>query len=90
MVDKILSRGGMISMYGVEVAIIIILSATMGAVLEKSEVIKCLVKDVVASRQCTNRANLDPFHNGILLFSVIYLQDQVMPIILGGRTFRPA
>lgn len=45
MVDKILSRGGMTSMYST--VAIIILSATMGAVLEKSGVIDSLVNNVL-------------------------------------------
>ena len=87
MVDKILSRGGMTSMYS-NVAIII-LSATMGAVLEKSGVIDSLVNNVL----------LKAVHKpcGLILSTMVYCYSlllisghQVMPIILGGRTFRPA
>jgi len=87
MVDKILSRGGMTSMYST--VAIIILSATMGAVLEKSGVIDSLVNNVL----------LKAVHKpcGLILSTMIYCYSlllisghQVMPIILGGRTFRPA
>lgn len=87
MVDKILSRGGMVSMYGT--VAIIILSATMGAVLEKSGVIDSLVNNVL----------LKAVHKpcGLILSTMVYCYSlllisghQVMPIILGGRTFRPA
>lgn len=87
MVDKILSRGGMISMYST--VAIIILSATMGAVLEKSGVIDSLVNNVL----------LKAVHKpcGLILSTMVYCYSlllisghQVMPIILGGRTFRPA
>lgn len=87
MVDKILSRGGMTSMYST--VAIIILSATMGAVLEKSGVIDSLVNNVllkVVHKPC-----------GLILSTMVYCYSlllisghQVMPIILGGRTFRPA
>lgn len=87
MVDKILSRGGMTSMYST--VAIIILSATMGAVLEKSGVIDSLVNNVL----------LKAVHKpcGLILSTMVYCYSlllisghQVMPIILGGRTFRPA
>lgn len=87
MVDKILSRGGMVSMYST--VAIIILSATMGAVLEKSGVIESLVNNVL----------LKAVHKpcGLILSTMVYCYSlllisghQVMPIILGGRTFRPA
>lgn len=87
MVDKILSRGGMVSMYST--VAIIILSATMGAVLEKSGVIDSLVNNVL----------LKAVHKpcGLILSTMVYCYSlllisghQVMPIILGGRTFRPA
>lgn len=87
MVDKILSRGGMVSMYST--VAIIILSATMGAVLEKSGVIESLVSNVL----------LKAVHKpcGLILSTMVYCYSlllisghQVMPIILGGRTFRPA
>lgn len=87
MVDKILSRGGMTSMYST--VAIIILSATMGAVLEKSGVIDSLVNNVL----------LKTVHKpcGLILSTMVYCYSlllisghQVMPIILGGRTFRPA
>lgn len=87
MVDKILSRGGMTSMYST--VAIIILSATMGAVLEKSGVIDSLVNNVL----------LKAVHKpcGLILSPMVYCYSlllisghQVMPIILGGRTFRPA
>lgn len=86
-VDKILSRGGMTSMYST--VAIIILSATMGAVLEKSGVIDSLVNNVL----------LKAVHKpcGLILSTMVYCYSlllisghQVMPIILGGRTFRPA
>lgn len=87
MVDTILSRGGMTSMYGT--VAIIILSATMGAVLEKSGVIECLVKNVLLKAVRKPR--------GLILSTMVYCYSllvisghQVMPIILGGRTFRPA
>lgn len=85
--DKILSRGGMTSMYST--VAIIILSATMGAVLEKSGVIDSLVNNVL----------LKAVHKpcGLILSTMVYCYSlllisghQVMPIILGGRTFRPA
>lgn len=87
MVDKILSRGGMTSMYST--VAIIILSATMGAVLEKNGVIDSLVNNVL----------LKAVHKpcGLILSTMVYCYSlllisghQVMPIILGGRTFRPA
>lgn len=87
MVDKILSRGGMTSMYST--VAIIILSATMGAVLEKSGVIDSLVNNVL----------LKAVHKpcGLILSTMVYCYSlllisghQVIPIILGGRTFRPA
>lgn len=87
MVDKILSRGGMTSMYST--VAIIILSATMGAVLEKSGVIDSPVNNVL----------LKAVHKpcGLILSTMVYCYSlllisghQVMPIILGGRTFRPA
>lgn len=87
MVDKILSRGGMVSMYST--VAIIILSATMGAVLEMSGVIDSLVNNVL----------LKAVHKpcGLILSTMVYCYSlllisghQVMPIILGGRTFRPA
>ena len=87
MVDKILSRGGMTSMYST--VAIIILSATMGAVLEKSGVIDSLVNNVL----------LKAVHKpcGLILSTMVYCYSlllisghQVMPISLGGRTFRPA
>ena len=87
MVDKILSRGGMTSMYST--VAIITLSATMGAVLEKSGVIDSLVNNVL----------LKAVHKpcGLILSTMVYCYSlllisghQVMPIILGGRTFRPA
>lgn len=87
MVDKILSRGGMTSMYST--VAIIILSATMGAVLEKSGVIDSLVNNVL----------LKAVHKpcGLILSTMVYCYSlllisghQVMPIILGGRTFRLA
>lgn len=87
MVDKILSRGSMTSMYST--VAIIILSATMGAVLEKSGVIDSLVNNVL----------LKAVHKpcGLILSTMVYCYSlllisghQVMPIILGGRTFRPA
>lgn len=87
MVDKILSRGGMTSMYST--VAIFILSATMGAVLEKSGVIDSLVNNVL----------LKAVHKpcGLILSTMVYCYSlllisghQVMPIILGGRTFRPA
>lgn len=87
MVDKILSRGGMTSMYST--VAIIILSATMDAVLEKSGVIDSLVNNVL----------LKAVHKpcGLILSTMVYCYSlllisghQVMPIILGGRTFRPA
>lgn len=87
MVDKILSRGGMTSMYST--VAIIILSATMGAVPEKSGVIDSLVNNVL----------LKAVHKpcGLILSTMVYCYSlllisghQVMPIILGGRTFRPA
>lgn len=87
MVDKILSRGCMTSMYST--VAIIILSATMGAVLEKSGVIDSLVNNVL----------LKAVHKpcGLILSTMVYCYSlllisghQVMPIILGGRTFRPA
>lgn len=87
MVDKILSRGGMTSMYST--VAIVILSATMGAVLEKSGVIDSLVNNVL----------LKAVHKpcGLILSTMVYCYSlllisghQVMPIILGGRTFRPA
>lgn len=87
MVDKILSRGGMSSMYST--VAIIILSGTMGAVLEKSGVIESLVNNVL----------LKAVHKpcGLILSTMVYCYTlllisghQVMPIILGGRTFRPA
>ena len=87
MVDKILSRGGMTSMYST--VAIIILSATMGAVLEKSGVIDSLVNNVL----------LKAVHKpcGLILSTMVYCYSlllisghQGMPIILGGRTFRPA
>lgn len=87
MVDKILSRGGMTSMYST--VAIIILSATMGDVLEKSGVIDSLVNNVL----------LKAVHKpcGLILSTMVYCYSlllisghQVMPIILGGRTFRPA
>ena len=87
MVDKILSRGGMTSMYST--VAIIILSATMGAVLEKSGVIDSLVNNVL----------LKAVHKpcGLILSTMVYCYSlllisghQIMPIILGGRTFRPA
>lgn len=87
MVDKILSRGGMSSMYST--VAIIILSGTMGAVLEKSGVIESLVNNVL----------LKAVHKpcGLILSTMVYCYSlllisghQVMPIILGGRTFRPA
>lgn len=87
MVDKILSRGGMTSMYST--VAIIILSDTMGAVLEKSGVIDSLVNNVL----------LKAVHKpcGLILSTMVYCYSlllisghQVMPIILGGRTFRPA
>lgn len=87
MVDKILSRGGMSSMYST--VAIIILSATMGAVLEKSGVIDSLVENLLLKR----------VHKpcGLVLSTMVYCYSlllisghQVMPIILGGRTFRPA
>lgn len=87
MVDNILSRGGMTSMYGT--VAIIILSATMGAVLEKSGVIDCLVQKVLLKAVHKPR--------GLVLSTMVYCYTllfisghQVMPIILGGRTFRPA
>ena len=87
MVDTILSRGGMTSMYGT--VAIIILSATMGAVLERSGVIECLVKNVLLKAVHKPR--------GLILSTMVYCYSlllisghQVMPIILGGRTFRPA
>lgn len=87
MVDKILSRGGMASMYGT--VAIIILSATMGAALEKSGVINTLVEDVLLKAVKTAR--------GLVLATMAYCYalllvsgHQVMPIIMAGRTFRPA
>lgn len=87
MVDKILSRGGMSSMYGT--VAIIILSATMGAVLEKSGIINTLVEDVLLKAVKTSR--------GLILSTMAYCYSlllvsghQVMPIIMAGRTFRPA
>lgn len=86
MVDKILSRGGMTSMYST--VAIIILSATMGAVLDKSGVIEALVNVLL-------KAVHKP--RGLILSTMAYCYalllisgHQVMPIILGGRTFRPA
>lgn len=79
MVDKILSRGGMTSMYST--VAIIILSATMGAVLEKSGVIDSLVNNVL----------LKAVHKpcGLILSTMVYCYSlllisghQVMPIIL--------
>ncbi|MCU6747166.1 Na+/H+ antiporter NhaC [Faecalicatena acetigenes] len=87
MVDKILSRGGMISMYGT--VAIIILSATMGAVLEKSGVIECLVKDVLLKAVHKPRGLI--LSTMVYCYSLLFISGhQVMPIILGGRTFRPA
>lgn len=87
MVDKILSRGGMSSMYST--IAIIILSGTMGAVLEKSGVIDSLVENVLLKAVKKPR--------GLILSTMVYCYSlllvsghQVMPIILGGRTFRPA
>ena len=87
MVDKILSRGGMSSMYST--VAIIILSSTMGAVLERSGVINSLVDNVLLKAVHKPR--------GLILSTMAYCYSlllisghQVMPIILGGRTFRPA
>ena len=87
MVDKILSRGGMSSMYGT--VAIIILSATMGAALETSGIINTLMEDVLLKTVKTAR--------GLILSTMAYCYTllfvsghQVMPIIMGGRTFRPA
>ena len=87
MVDKILSRGGMSSMYST--VAIIILSSTMGAVLERSGVINSLVDNVLLKAVHKPR--------GLILSTMVYCYSlllisghQVMPIILGGRTFRPA
>lgn len=87
MVDKILSRGGMTSMYST--VAIIILSATMGAVLEKSGVIDSLVNNVLLKavhKPCGQILSTMVYCYSLLLIS----GHQVMPIILGGRTFRPA
>lgn len=87
MVDKILSRGGMTSMYST--VAIIILSATMGAVLEKSGVIDSLVNNVLLKavhKPCGLILSTMAYCYSLLLIS----GHQVMPIILGGRTFRPA
>lgn len=87
MVDKILPRGGMSSMYST--VAIIILSSTMGAVLERSGVINSLVDQVLLKAVHKLR--------GLILSTMVYCYSlllisghQVMPIILGGRTFRPA
>lgn len=86
-VDKILSRGGMSSMYGT--VAIIILSSTMGAALEKSGVITTLVEDVLLRTVKKPR--------GLVLSTMAYAYSlllisghQVMPIIMAGRTFAPA
>lgn len=87
LVDKILSRGGMASMYGT--VAVIILSATMGAALEQSGIIKAIVDDGLLKLVKKPR--------GLILSTMVYCYTlmlisghQVMPIILGGRTFRPA
>ncbi len=87
LVDKILSRGGMSSMYGT--IAIIILSSTMGAALESSGIITALMEDGLLKHIHKPR--------GLILSTMVYCYTllfisghQVMPIILGGRTFRPA
>lgn len=87
LVDKILSRGGMSSMYGT--IAIIILSSTMGAALESSGVITALMDEGLLKHIHKPR--------GLILSTMVYCYTllfisghQVMPIILGGRTFRPA
>lgn len=87
MVDKILSRGGISMMYGT--IAVILMSATMGAALETSGIIKVLVEDGLLKAVKKPR--------GLILSTMAYCYTlllisghQVMPIILGGRTFKPA
>jgi len=87
LVDKILSRGGMSSMYGT--VAVILLSSTMGAVLDQSGIITVIVEEGLLKMVRKPR--------GLILSTMAYCYTlmiisghQVMPIILGGRTFRPA
>ena len=87
MVDKILCRGGMTSMYGT--VVIIALSATMGAVLEVSGIIKTLVEDMLLKVVHKPRGLI--FSTMAYCYALLFVSGhQVMPIIMGGRTFQPA
>ncbi|WP_304507571.1 Na+/H+ antiporter NhaC [Anaerotignum sp.] len=87
LVDKILSRGGMTSMFST--IAVIILSGTMGASLESSGVINTLVSEGLLKKVKKPR--------GLILSTMLYSYTlliisghQVMPIIMGGRTFKSA
>lgn len=86
LVDSILSRGGLSSMLAT--VAVIILSATMGAALETSGIINTIVDSLL---QHVKKSR------GLILSTMVYCYTlmlisghQVMPIIMGGRTFRPA
>lgn len=87
LVDSILSRGGIAMMYGT--VAVIIMSGTMGAAMESSGIITVLVEDGLLKMVRKPR--------GLILSTMAYCYTlliisghQVMPIILGGRTFKAA
>ncbi|MCI8809630.1 MAG: Na+/H+ antiporter NhaC [Oscillibacter sp.] len=87
LVDKILSRGGMSSMYGT--VAIIVFSSTMGAALESSGVIGALMEEGLLKRIHKPRDLI--LSTMVYCYTLLFISGhQVMPIILGGRTFRPA
>lgn len=87
LVDTILSRGGISMMYGT--VAVIIMSSTMGAAMETSGIISVLVEDGLLKTVKKPRGLI----LSTMLFCYVLLAisgHQVMPIILGGRTFKPA
>lgn len=87
MVDNILNRGGIASM--LSTIAVIILSGTMGAALESSGIISVIVEEGLFRFVKKPR--------GLIISTMVYVYTlllvsghQMMPIILGGRTFRPA
>lgn len=87
LVDSILNRGGMSSM--LSTVAVIIMSATMGAALETSQIITVIVEEGLL--RFVRKAR------GLILSTMVYVYTlliisghQIMPIIMGGRTFRPA